>query len=310
MMIVLTNESKNLSLTFLGGAEIASMYGYEYTIKSADKYRELTNSLVFEYHSPEGFYSNATPENYSTQAIAKDGSRWRGNRLQAKTISFMFYPQLMKVEGALASPQTLLNSLLEADEEVRVDVYTDKRFTCYYYVEESTNSETGLISLTTSRNGVGIYWSVPNGIDIESYYIQAGTPYITKNLPQVLLNANNGKFPISVQAFALVDIEPTIALTHTLGVGGDWQNLVVKDALGDQEFTYDNVFNDKSIIVDCEAKTVVNENGVDRSANFLGDFITLKSGMNDITWQVDEHEYLPQDLKLTIKATGYTSTIE
>lgn len=310
MMVVITNEAKNISLTFLGGQEIAKMYGYEYTIKSADKYKELTNSLIWEYYSPEGFYSNATPDNYSTQAIATDGSRWQGNRLQAKTISFMFYPQLARIEGAPASPQAILNAILEADDEVRVDVYTDRKFTNYFYIEESSNSETGLISLTTSKNGNGIFWQIANGINIESYYIGSGTPYINKLLPQVLLQKNNAVFPIRIDVFTSVDVEPVIALNHNFGVGGDWDNLVFTNALGDQNFTYVNADNDFGIVIDCFNKTVTNEHGEDRTANFKGDFIVLRSGNNNISWKVDDHEYLPQDLLLTIKADGYSSTIE
>lgn len=308
MKIVLTNESKGLSLTFFSGDEIRQMYGYEYTIHTANKYVELTNSLIFEYYSPVGFYANATPENFSTQAIAKDGAKWRGNRLKPKTISFMFYPQLARIEGAIASPQTLLNAILEVDEELKVDVFTDRQFTCYFYVEESSNSETGLISLTTSRSGNGIFWRNPNGIDVKSYYYQAGTPYIPKNLPQVLLNPNNGKFPVKFQTFNLVDTEPVITLSHL--IMGDWDNLVVKDSNGEQQFTYTNADNDSVIIVNSIEKTVVNDAGEDRSYNFSGDFIILKTGINNISWQVDDNPYLPQDLMLEVQADSYTSTIE
>lgn len=314
MKITLRNENKNMEVSFLGGDEIRSLYGYEYTLTSTQWYVNLTNSLnLFESCDYAGFYRNRQPDNYTVQAIATDGDTWKGNRLNSNVISWKFYPQIIEDNSKYGvSPHQYLNTLLEIDDEilVMVNTGTSKTFSCYHYVLDTTDTEAGIIALSTSRNGKGIYWKTDDFVRYSYYFGMGSIPKIPLTHPQIHLSGSDILPPFHEEFFANTEVSPVIKLGY--GNTGDvWNKFEYTNETTGQSFIYTNNNNDKTIVIDNENQTVTNSSGVDRSANFSGDFITFTGGVNNVVWNVDDgnNEYLPQDVHVTVQYEILESTI-
>lgn len=318
MKVTLLNETTNIAITFLDGAEITALFGYEYTLHDKDKYKELTNQLLlFHGENYYGFYGNRGIINYETEALATNGHVWQGRRLEANTISWTFVPQLLEYNSTYGiSPHEILNAFIEAEHEIKVIVTTgtNKNFVGYYYFTDGTNSEGGLIEMTTSRNDVNIFWKANDLVKKEYLQEQGEVPKIPVNLPYAPLGARGiENMPIKVQYLSTTIVKPVIKIGTDLAPYNEWISLTYKNTTTEQEFTYSNTNNDDLIIVDCEKQTVTNSDGENRIENFTGDWITFLGALNNIEFEIkfpdNNIEYVPEDLYIETSYAVYQSSI-
>lgn len=316
MKVTLVNEQTGISITFLNAGEIVRMFGYEYTLHDKIKYIELTNQeLIFNGEEFSGFYDNRSPLNYTTEALATNGQKWWGRRLQANTISWTFFPQLLEYNSPYGiSPHAILNAFVEAESEIKVIVQTGTTsiFTSYYFFTDGTNTESGIIEMQTSRDDLGIMWRT-NDVDLK-YIISemGGTAKLPLTMPQVHLDKTGIEaLPLKLKLLSTTEVRPVITFGHSQGMGGDFTEVTFTNTTSGESFTFKNVNGHKVIKVDSENQTVTTSNGADEFVNFSGDWITLLGAINNCTFDVTfaDEQYYPEDFYVRIQYANYQSSI-
>lgn len=316
MKVTLMNETTGISVVFMNASDVNYLYGYQYTLTDRCKYKELTNDrLTFIGEEFAGFYDNRTPINYITEALATNGSKWWGRRLDANIISWTFFPQLLEYNSPHGlSPHAILNAFIEAESEIKVIVETgtDSVFTGYYYFTEGTNTESGLIEMQTSRNDVGIFWKADDVL-LEYVIAELGNQAkLPLTMPQVHLdNTGLEALPYTTAVLSTTEVLPIIRFGHRDGVEGDWLSFTFTNNTTGESFTYTNADNNFIIVVDSKNLTVETASGANRFDNFSGDWITLLGALNNCTFDVEfsDEQYYPEDFFVQIQYENYQSTI-
>lgn len=314
MLIKITNENNGLSFDFMDNSDYAKLYGQDKTLLSCyDKFVNQSNSFIML--SSSGFFNNPIVTPFAIRGVNEDGINFKANSFSSKVITINFKNVFVNINNPLGfSPNNLLNSLLlNKNDILKVEVFTSLTFSNTFFVTEETETEQGLIVLESAMGGENIYWKGDLGI-VKKNFFSLFNSYITKNLPQILLNKKKYPFVFPIISQVSTSVKFKIGGSKTTG---KWESIKVENTQTGKSFTYSNDSNAEYVIVNSENLTVTDEFGNDTSFNFSGDFIFLDGGSNFIKWTVNDNEnyeetskYLPLNFSLEAEYTKYYSSIE
>jgi hypothetical protein len=310
MRVVLTNNSKNITVTFQDHSEF--IRDHDYILYDRCYAESVNNDLTFKAVNWVGFLGNNIANPYAERGSQEDGINFYSNWFSERTISWEFSNVFINLNNGIASPNNILNSLLmEKNDIIRVDVYTSKWYYQDFYVTENTNTEVGVIELKGAY-GNEIFWNSDN-VDQTYFFDFYGSKrkYITKNLPQVLLTKED--YPLLKKYFT--NQKTSTSIQAGGNNTGTWDSLEITNLTNGDNMKITNNFNDRYLNVD-EVGTATNQNGEIRSGCVTGS-IHLENGINDIIFKInDQEDYivaqenLPLDFNFSFSYTGKYSGVE
>lgn len=313
MILQLENKNKGLSVLFYERLDMLNIAGQSNTLLAC--YPDWVRSnLSFQARNLSGFFGNNTINPFAERGVNEDGTNFKANNFSARTVSWEFDNVTSKGNLPI-SPNNYLNVLLlEKNDTLTLSVFTDSTYVNEFYVTENTNTELGVIELTTSTGSDGIYWKSQQ-ITNEFKWFDRSNSVVPLELPKVLLM--NPNYPLTDNIVNLAISEPKIIIGGSL-TSGVWEGLRFTNNQNGDTFVYDNFNNDDYIVVDSKDLTVRNLNGVDRFSNFTGVFPRLEAGNNEIQWSHTKNEVdyflasidLPQDFGLTVEQELLTPGIQ
>lgn len=313
MRVLISDQTTGLGFTFYEATDFDSVFGYDARLVAGyDKTVTENNAFLLLGHS--GFFGNLIQNPSSKVGISQKGETFGGSRLSARTIVMNFQNALAPNMDGTSTVLNELNFLLEIiDRPLRVDVFgSDKVFTNYFYVRSETDTESGIIQLTSANTGQGVYWSA-GAIEIKKRFFASGINYVAKDFPAPLLGGLN--YPLELDYRANGASKPVIQFGCSKE-RGTWNSVTFE--LNGITVHYDNANNDAYITVDTDAQTCVNGNGINRISNLtLSNWPEISAGNNNlvafvngsIVWQVAE-KYLGQDMFFSISFERLTSGVE
>lgn len=313
MYVKVSDDVTGLTASFYEATDFYYQFGYEASLTAGYGPHISANDAYF-MNSHSGFYGNLEQNPYSVVGISENGEMFVGSQLSARTITMNYTPSLAFKNDNISNAMNRLNALLEiTDRALRVDVYgTEKIFTNYFYVDQETDSEAGLLQMTTADTGQGVYWSA-GAIDITNRFFEQGINYVAKDFPAPIIEEL--AYPMKLQYMAVANANPIFKFGCNK-LQGKWQS--IKVTLNDNTIVYDNSDNDAEITIDTDALTCVNQDGVNKLGNLDVDtWPTIRAGMNTLSAQINgtddwdqAQQWLGQDAYVEIQFERLTSGVE
>lgn len=263
-------------------------------------YGECVNQNDYYYilNNYSGFYENNPIENFFKTGINENGEVFKTNNFGNKLLNFNFTPAFNKHHHQLTSAANYLNSVLQNKNKpllLRVDT-GNMVFQMEVVSTDQTATESGVIQLTSAKDGDGIYWTtdedVNHGItgdcgDDLDLSVQQPEPYITKLLEYIPLN----KGVTSDIPSAVIDVlvDTSIIQIEVGDIYGSWNKIILTNHLTGQRMELTNKYGDDFLIITPTTKEITNKRGDNRLDCFntsTGEFLTLGNGTNVIDFEI------------------------
>lgn len=314
MYVKISDATTGLTAAFYEALDFYTTFGYESSLTSCYD-NHMANYNAHLMHSHAGFFGNLAQNPTSAVGISENGQTFIGSRLSARTITMNYKPSLAMTSDGFGSVINQLNALMEiTDRPLRVDVYgSTKVFTNYFSVDPETDTESGIIQMTSAETGQGVYWSA-GAIQVTRRFFEQGINYVAKDFPAPIIQEL--AYPMQLSYISVASAQPVFRFGCN-PLQGKWDTMSI--TLNGVTLVYDNtVDNDEWIEIDTEALTVVNQAGTNRLDNLtVSTWPTIQAGINELNAQLngtdnwdDAQQWLGQDMYLIISFERLTSGVE
>lgn len=313
MYIRISDESTGLEAWLYESDDFYYKYGYEASLVAGYP-SHIANGGGYFLHSHSGFFGNIAQNPTAEVGVSQNGQDFTGSQLSARTITMNFKNSLAFLIGGTGTAMNKLNALCEiTDRSVRVDVYgTEKVFTNYFSFDAETDTEGGIIQMTSAEGGEGVYWSA-GSIDVMARFFEQGINYVAKDFPAPLLRELD--YPMQFSYFSVANAAPIIKVGCN-PLQGFWEHAKIE--LNGVVIEYDNAAHDEFINIDTGALTCRNQDGDNVLDNLtVTTWPQVMAGNNVMrvtlngTENWDEAErYLGQDMYIEVIFERLTSGVE
>lgn len=306
MIINILHEETGIGVTFTQTRTWVDKYGYAAYNTGTESYDTVVNNnLDWAFYGASGLKENLSVSPYTSKGSGQIGSTFVNNAIGERFFTLGFKPTGGKERGESFGAHTVLAHLVrikDATYNVTI-IYNGTTYRGRYYFSSETSIEGGTITMVSTED---VAWSIGKA-SVEIVYGEGENPYITKDLPQILLAFDN---PTSkkLRAISFEAVEPRYHVYQKVRGGefGDSRRIrdfkITNTSTG-LSCTYTNTPFETDIYIDTELLICEDGNGVDRIDNLSGDlWVTMQPGINDFRFEVNQisREEIPPGTTLSI----------
>lgn len=307
MIINITNEQSGIGVTFTQSQQWVANYGYKYYNTDTARYDEIVNkNLDWAFHGASGLKENLSVSPYTSKGSGQIGSTFVNNDIGERFFTLLFRPTQMKERGSSFGAHTVLAHLVrikDATFTVTIE-YMGTIYTGEYYFSSETSIESGTITMVSTND---VAWSVGQA-KVTMVYGEGDNPYITKDLPQTLLQFDStlGKKRLSTISFEATD--PTYKVDYPLRTGefGDSRRIDdfrITNRSNGLTCTVTDINGINHVTINTKNLTIEAGTGADLLEHLGEDlWVPMIAGVNNYEFKVNETtgEEVPPATTLTI----------
>lgn len=316
MIINILHEETGIDVTFTQTRTWVDKYGYAAYNTGTESYDTVVNkNLDWAFYGASGLKENLSVEPYTSKGSGQIGSTFVNNAIGERFFTLGFKPTGGKERGESFGAHTVLAHLIRIKDATFVVTitYGGTVYTGRYYFSSETSIEGGTITMISTED---VAWSIGRAT-IDIIYGEGDNPYITKNLPQVLLAFDNPSSK-KLRAISFEAVEPRYHVYQKVRGGqfGDSRRITdfkITNTSTGKYCSYTNTPFSTDIYIDTQILRCEDANGVDRIDNLGGDlWVTLQPGINDFKFEVNKisGDEVPPDTTLSISYDLRVDVIE
>lgn len=310
MIVTIKNQASNSVATFMDSMTYANMYGQEATLPLFGYGQNVIRTKTFIMNNAAGFWGNPVITSSAVKGINEDGLTFQGSSHDGFIYSWEFTPSFDLDPINYITPVEYLNSVIfNKNGLITITVSTDTgTYTNDVYTLDACNTELGVLAFHTALPGEGSFWS--RGMVRYTWYLYGnGDPYIPKDFAVRPYIFDIPEYPYEFSLDSLAEVSPIWTINNGVLPGDIFNNITITNVTTGESMTYNNLLDqDTKIIIDTIELTVINQNGIDRSGNFNGDFVRLINGTNNYTVHINdftshedaERSLLPRDFHIDV----------
>lgn len=310
MIVTIKNQATNSMATFMDSLTYARTYGQETTLPLFGYGSNVIRTKTFIMNNPAGFWGNSVITSSAVKGINEDGLTFQGNSHDGFIYSWEFTPSFDLDPINYITPVEYLNSvifnkngLLTITVSTNVGTYTNDVYTL-----DASNTERGVLAFHTALPGEGSFWS-RGMVKFTWHLFESGSPYVPKNFAERPLIFDIPDYPYEFSLDSLAEVSPIWTIHNGTLPGEKFDTITITNTTTGEFMTYDNSLDQDTIItINTIELTVSNQNGIDKSGNFSGDFVRIINGTNNYTVEINdftshsdaEASLLPRDFHIDV----------